>query len=56
MILDRFIGMDKKAGYDIVKKHSVRIVVKKSGKYLMILTKRGDLIFPGGGLEVGESN
>lgn len=56
MILDRFIGVDRIHDCKVIHRHSVRIVVKNKGKYLMISTKRGDLIFPGGGREVGESN
>lgn len=37
------------------KRVSVRAVVKSRNKFLMISTKRGDLIFPGGGIETNES-
>jgi 8-oxo-dGTP pyrophosphatase MutT (NUDIX family) len=37
------------------KRESVRAVVKSRNKFLMISTKRGDLIFPGGGIETNES-
>lgn len=33
---------------------SVRTVVKSRNKFLIISTKRGDLIFPGGGIEANE--
>lgn len=55
-MLDRFIGLDRINDCKVIHRHSVRIVVKNKGKYLMISTKRGDLIFPGGGREIGESN
>lgn len=34
---------------------SVRAIVKRGNDFLMISTKRGDLIFPGGGIEENES-
>ena len=37
------------------KRVSVRAVVKLRNEFLMISTKRGDLIFPGGGVEANES-
>lgn len=51
MILDRFIGLDIGPNFKVIQKHSVRIVVKNKGKYLMISTKRGTLFFLVGALK-----
>jgi 8-oxo-dGTP pyrophosphatase MutT (NUDIX family) len=40
----------------IIRRISVRIVAKISDKYLVLSTKRGDIIFPGGGIELGETH
>jgi 8-oxo-dGTP pyrophosphatase MutT (NUDIX family) len=42
-------------GKNITTREAARMVVEKDGKYLMISTKRGDLIFPGGGAEGEET-
>lgn len=58
---------EDKKGFDITfdnttKEHSQKIhyisyrsFIKKNDKYLIIKTNRGDIIFPGGGIEAGET-
>ncbi len=53
--LDLFIGDKVEDRQRVISRLSVRMVVEKSGKYLMIGTKDGDLLFPGGGVEEGET-
>ncbi|MCK8061641.1 MULTISPECIES: NUDIX hydrolase [unclassified Fusibacter] len=55
MTFDRFWGIaadDKKA---ISKRVSAIAVTKLNGRFLMIATKRGYVMFPGGAVEEGES-
>ncbi len=55
MPFEKFICKDCLKDYETIKNESARMVVKHNEKYLMISTKRGDLIFPGGTIELGES-
>ena len=55
MKFDKCFSDSNDVSENIKKRVSVRIVVKKEDKYLMITTKRGDFIFPGGGIEDGET-
>jgi len=62
-IVIRYIGgnmfdkiIDRVDAYSrIIKRTSVRAIVKKDERYLMIQSNRGDLLFPGGGIECGET-
>lgn len=40
---------------EVIHQESYRNFIKKDGKFLMIKTNRGDLIFPGGRIEAGET-
>ena len=55
MSFDKVFGSVDIEGKNIITREAARMVVKKDGKYLMISTKRGDLIFPGGGAEGEET-
>ena len=56
MSFNRIFGISEIVGKEVDRKEASRMVVSDNGKYLMISTKRGDLIFPGGGVEDGETN
>ena len=53
MVFDKLIGIENIKNVPVVKRLSVRTVTKRNEKFLMLLTNRGDLIFPGGGVENG---
>lgn len=55
MIFNKFIGSKSTNGKTLNRRRSVRMVACKDNKFLMISTNRGDLIFPGGGIEEGET-
>jgi 8-oxo-dGTP pyrophosphatase MutT (NUDIX family) len=56
LTFNKFLGVRSTEDKEIITGVSVRIVTKKDDTYLMISTKRGDLIFPGGQIELGETN
>ncbi len=51
-----FFGDDNQDNYPVIIQPSVRSIVYNQGYYLMIKTNRGDVIFPGGGIEEQESH
>lgn len=53
---DEVIGVEKTAGKTVGARVSVRGVVIRDGKVLMIATNRGDVSFPGGGIDEGETH
>lgn len=55
MTFDKIFGSVDLEGKSIVTREAARMVVHKNGKYLMLSTKRGDLIFPGGKAEDNET-
>ncbi|MCP4179451.1 MAG: NUDIX domain-containing protein [bacterium] len=54
MDFDKFIGIENNECKSTIKRLSVRTVTKHNENFLMLLTNRGDLIFPGGGVEKDE--
>lgn len=50
------MGIENIEGKKTIKSISVRTVIKNQNEYLMVSTKRGDLIFPGGKIEFGETH
>lgn len=53
--MDLFLGDVIDDESKINRKTSIRTVVKKDGKYLMINARNGFLLIPGGGVEEGET-
>lgn len=54
--LDSFIGIKVDDPLKVIKRLSIRAVVRKEGKYLMLASDFGDYQFPGGGVEPGETH
>jgi 8-oxo-dGTP pyrophosphatase MutT (NUDIX family) len=57
MIFEHIIGINKeKETIRINNRKAIRAVIIREGQLLMISNKKGDIKFPGGGLEVNESH
>jgi 8-oxo-dGTP pyrophosphatase MutT (NUDIX family) len=51
MVFDELMGLEKKEDKSIFKREAVRGIVIKGKKILMVLSNKGDVKLPGGGIE-----
>lgn len=57
MIFEEVIGLDKTPDKNkIIHRVAIRAIIYKDNQFLMISNNKGDIKFPGGGLELNESH